>query len=295
MHIEKLKYFVDLYECRNYTETARKNFISQATISQYISSLEKEFDAKFFDRTVNPIQPTLAGKIFYNNAKLLLKQYDETKVQIQNAIAITTPKMTLAYTSLYDLKLLLPFISQMKQSGLAVNIDLKKVDCKDIESYVTKGLADMGLSFSDEFSSDKLSKMTIQSGKYNALVSSNHPLFSNQVITVSELYKYPLLMLSEDVMGDSFITMRERSLVDGYFPNIARTVDNFEEGVFYIISEQLIGFGTDDYDLDKLNGAIRSIPIEGSQHIYDIVIAYQNCTENSTLLDFLDLLQAYLS
>ncbi|MBZ2155667.1 LysR family transcriptional regulator [Streptococcus anginosus] len=75
MHIEKLKYFIDLYECRNYTETAKKNFISQATISQYISSLEKEFDTKFFDRTVSPIQPTLSGKLFYNNAKLLLKQF----------------------------------------------------------------------------------------------------------------------------------------------------------------------------------------------------------------------------
>lgn len=39
MHIEKLKYFIDLYECRNYIETARKNFISQASISQYTSVL----------------------------------------------------------------------------------------------------------------------------------------------------------------------------------------------------------------------------------------------------------------
>ena len=52
MHIEKLKYFIDLYECRNYIETARKNFISQASISQYISSLEKEFNTKFFDRNL---------------------------------------------------------------------------------------------------------------------------------------------------------------------------------------------------------------------------------------------------
>lgn len=36
MYIEKLKYFIDLYECRNYIETARKNFISQASISQLV-------------------------------------------------------------------------------------------------------------------------------------------------------------------------------------------------------------------------------------------------------------------
>lgn len=295
MHIEKLKYFVDLYECRNYTETARKNFISQATISQYISTLEKEFDTKFFDRSVSPIQPTLSGKLFYNNAKLLLKQFDETKTQIKNSIEIGVPKLTLAYTSLYDLKLLLPFIANLKLSGEELNIDLEKVDCKDVESYVTKGLADIGLSFSEEFQHETLASVSIKSGHYNALVSVGHPLFEREKISVGDLYKFPLLMLSEERMGESYLTMKQRSMDDGYFPNIARSVDEFEEGVFYILSEQLIGFGTEDYDLEQLNGVIRSIPIEGSQHTYDIVLAYLRETSNKTLISFLERLSKYLS
>ncbi|WP_404520652.1 MULTISPECIES: LysR family transcriptional regulator [unclassified Paenibacillus] len=31
-----MKYFIDLVECRNFTETAKKNFVSQTTISQQI-------------------------------------------------------------------------------------------------------------------------------------------------------------------------------------------------------------------------------------------------------------------
>lgn len=294
MHIEKLHYFVDLYECKNYTETAKKNFVSQATISQYISTLEKEFDATFFDRTVMPIEPTLAGKLFYNNAKLLLKQYDETKVQIRNSIEITTPKIRLAYTSLNDLKLLLPFITHLKKNSVPINIELEKVECKDVETYLVKGIADLGLSFADEFLSDKLSTVTLKSGKYNALVSEGHPLFKHKVIGINELYKYPLLMLSEESMGESFLTMKERSLEDGYFPNIARTVDDFEEGFFYILSEQLIGFGTEDYNLEQLEGVIRSIPIAGSKHTYDIVLAYQKNSVNKTILDFMEKLEAYL-
>ena len=295
MHIEKLKYFVDLYECKNFTETARRNFISQASISQYITSLEKEFDVVFFDRAVNPIQATLAGKLFYNNAKLLLKQYEETKTQIQNAIEIATPKLTLAYTSLNDLKLLLPFVIYLKKKSVLINIELEKVDCKDIESYLTKGIADLGLSFADEFPSDSLSRLVIKSGNYNALVSEGHPLFNNDFITLNELYKYPLLMLSEESMGESFLVMKERSLEDGYFPNIARTVDDFEEGFFYILSERLIGFATEDYNLERLDGVIRSIPIEGSKHTYEIVLAYQQNNDNQALQSFVQQLKTYLS
>lgn len=145
----------------------------------------------------------------------------------------------------------------------------------------------MALSFGEEFTSKNISKLVIKSGRYNALVAQGHPLFDYQVINVSELYQYPLLMLSEESMGKSYVIMKERSLKDGFYPNIARTVDDFEESFFYILSEQLIGFGTDDFNLSKLDGMIRSIPIEGSWHTYKIVLAYQKDSKNQTLIDFL--------
>ncbi|MDL4842108.1 helix-turn-helix domain-containing protein [Aquibacillus rhizosphaerae] len=74
MNIEKIKYYIDLVECRNFTETAKKNFVSQTTISQQIASLEKEFDMKLIDRKQIPIEPTQAGWLFYGEAVVLWKQ-----------------------------------------------------------------------------------------------------------------------------------------------------------------------------------------------------------------------------
>ena len=61
MKIEKLPYFIDLYETRSYTKTARNNYISQTSVTQFINSLEEELQVKLFDRTTLPIQPTAAG------------------------------------------------------------------------------------------------------------------------------------------------------------------------------------------------------------------------------------------
>ncbi|MDO4903310.1 MAG: LysR family transcriptional regulator [Limosilactobacillus sp.] len=294
MHIEKLRYFVDLYECRSFTKTARKNFISQASISQFITSLEKEFETPLFNRNVTPIQPTIAGKLLYNNAKLLLKQYDETKIQIKNTIENMVPRLSMAYTSLNDLKLLLPFITYLKQKHFTVNVELEKVECKDVQSYVTKGIADFGLSFGEEFSSESLSKLVVKSGTYHAIVAEGHPLFDHSIIDVSELYKYPLLMLSKESMGESFYIMRDRSLQDGYLPNIARTVDDFEEGFFYILTEDLVGFATENYNLAQLDGIVRSIPIDSKHHTYQIELAYLKDNKNRALEDFCAMLKEWL-
>ncbi|WP_418026896.1 LysR family transcriptional regulator [Paenibacillus sp. JJ1722] len=58
MNLKRIKYFIDLVECRNFTETAKKNFVSQTTISQQIASLENEFNIQLIDRKQIPIEPT---------------------------------------------------------------------------------------------------------------------------------------------------------------------------------------------------------------------------------------------
>lgn len=293
MNIEKMKYFMDLYECRSFTETAKRNYISQASISQYITSLEKEFDTQFFDRKVTPIRPTKAGDRFYQEARILVKQYENMQDQMKNLSEKIVPKIRLAYTSVIDLQLLLPFIMFLREKDIRLQIVLEKVACKDIDAYVSNNLCDLALSFSDEFSNSHLTYISLKKGRYNVLVSKQHPLFEKEFITVEELYQCPLLMLSEEKMGESFHTMKERSIADGFFPKIERTVDEFEASFFYIISDNLIGFVTDGYDVENFAGMIRSIPIDQSQHSYNIVLAYIDQNQNSGLKQFLETLSEY--
>ena len=38
--LERLPIFIDLYETRSYTKTAQKNYVSQASVTQLVNSLE---------------------------------------------------------------------------------------------------------------------------------------------------------------------------------------------------------------------------------------------------------------
>lgn len=80
MNIYKIKYFLDLVECRNFTDAAKKNYVSQTTVSQQIASLEKEYGMQLIDRKKVPIEPTQAGWVFHKEALAFSLKYQWTRV-----------------------------------------------------------------------------------------------------------------------------------------------------------------------------------------------------------------------
>ncbi len=69
MDIYQMKYVVALAKHRNFTLAAESCFISQSSLSQHISKLEKELGVKLFDRTTRTIRITEAGRAYVEMAR----------------------------------------------------------------------------------------------------------------------------------------------------------------------------------------------------------------------------------
>lgn len=289
MNIEKIKYFIDLVECRNFTETARKNFVSQTTISQQIASLEKEFEIQLFDRKKIPIEPTQAGWLFYGEAVVLRKQYNHMKAKMANFQKDHTQTLGIEYAAVTDIQSLLRFIPSFKENNPNIKLELNKVLLKDISEFLQKGIYDLAIAFDSEFKGKEgILTKTLYEGRYCAVVSNQHPLFHNKSISIDELYEYPLVMLNPTVIGNSYYLMLQHAIQDGYQPKILRTVDDVETKLFYIITENLIGFFPDNYNLAYLSDEVRLIPLEASNHTFKIEIGYLKDNRNPALWLFLN-------
>ncbi len=291
MHIEKLKYYIDLYECKNFTETAKKNFISQAALSQFISSLEKQFGLQFFDRNVTPIKPTVAGTSFYEESKILYKQYENTVYKMSRIKEDVLPPLRIAYSSPVDIQALISLIPAFKDKYPEAELQLNKIKLKEAFDYIEKGLCDMVVSFSTEFLEESNIKYKIlNEGKYMAIVGKGHPLFEHDSITTEELYKYPLIMLSKDVIGELYNKMLDRGRIDGFEPLIEKTVEDIETEMFSIITEGYIGFAPESQSLADYGEGIKLIPIIGSSHKYIVAAGYAKDNKNPTLKYFLNMI-----
>ncbi|MBU5265680.1 LysR family transcriptional regulator [Virgibacillus proomii] len=288
MNIEKVKYFIDLVECRSFTETAKKNYVSQTTISQQIASLEKEFDMQLIDRKQIPIEPTQAGSIFYEEAIVLWKQYNHMQAQMRNYQQCHTQLLSIEYSALTDIQVLLSFITSFKELNPTINLKLNKVLLKDISEFLRKGIYDAAIAVDSEFKGkEDILTHTLYRGRYCAVVGKQHSLFHNRTISKEELYKYPLVMLNSTAIGTSYYLMIQNAIKDGYEPNILQMVDDVETELFYIVTENLIGFLPDNYSLAYPKDEVRLIPLKDSHHTFKIEIGYLKNNTNPSLQRFL--------
>lgn len=296
MNIEKIKYFIDLVECRNFTETAKKNFVSQTTISLQVASLEAEFGIQLIDRKQIPIEPTQAGWLFYGEAVVLWKQYNHMKTKMENYQKNHTQILSIEYAAVTDIQSLLSFIPSFKENNPNIKLELNKVLLKDVSEFLQKGIYDVAVAFDSEFK-DKpdIKTFTLYRGQYCAAVSSHHPLFHHKSITTAELYEYPLIMLNPAVIGNSYHLMIQNAVQDGYQPKIERTVDDVETELFYIMTENLIGFFPDNYNLAYLKDDVRLIPLEDTHHMFRIEAGYLKTNKNTALKPFMKHLQDLFS
>jgi len=76
MDIYQMKYVLALAKHRNFTQAAEHCYISQSSLSQHISKLEKELGVKLFDRTTRTIRITEAGQAFVEAAERILRDVD---------------------------------------------------------------------------------------------------------------------------------------------------------------------------------------------------------------------------
>ncbi len=89
-----LEYFLVAAEELNFTRAAKRLYISQQSLSNHISNLEKEFDIILFNRTP-PLSLTYAGQVLRDRARELLDLRDETYREIADIKDFSTGQLSI--------------------------------------------------------------------------------------------------------------------------------------------------------------------------------------------------------
>ena len=69
MDVKYLNYILAIAKHKNMTIAAEELFVSQSSLSQYLSRLEQELGTPLFYRTKTELVPTPAGELYIDSAK----------------------------------------------------------------------------------------------------------------------------------------------------------------------------------------------------------------------------------
>jgi len=85
MNLESLQLYCDVVRLRSMSRGAAANNVSQSAASQSIQQLEGELDLWLLDRSRRPLQPTDAGRTFYEACRTLLSGFEKAKAELRSS------------------------------------------------------------------------------------------------------------------------------------------------------------------------------------------------------------------
>lgn len=125
-----LEYFLVAAEELNFTKAAKKLFISQQSLSNHISNMEKEFDVILFNRTT-PLTLTYAGQALKARARQLLTLKDETYRELADIKDFATGQLVIGLSHTRG-RIILPEVLPIYRERFP-NIDLRLLEGNSTE------------------------------------------------------------------------------------------------------------------------------------------------------------------
>ncbi|VDG22611.1 LysR family transcriptional regulator [Lactiplantibacillus mudanjiangensis] len=290
MNFTRLHYFCDVARLHSFSQAAEENFISQTAISQQIAKLESELDVTLIDRTKLPIELTRIGEVVNKRSLIILEQYDVLKGEI--AQLKQTPKLlTIAYPNgaVEPVeKFVLPIVKPISD----LELFLVKSDLNDIQDKLLNKTVDLAVSFDSEITAtDQLSTLVLAQGNYDIVVGPSHPWYQLTTITPEQLLNQAVIYVANRPNTNSYLKMKDHSKADSVPLKITATVSDIDTALLLVQLNKGITFIPDYKRLTHEFTTLHRVKVVGSQHKYQVCLAWQKNDTNPELRRILQLFQ----
>ena len=99
MELRHLRYFIAVADELSFSRAAERLQMAQPPLSQQIQALEIELGVKLFDRKKRPLQLTLAGQAFVEEARSMLAQLGQATDRVKRIHQGSLGYLTISFSS----------------------------------------------------------------------------------------------------------------------------------------------------------------------------------------------------
>lgn len=228
MDIKQLHYFIAVSEQMNFSKAAERLHISQPSLSNAIKKLEQEIGSPLLERNTRNLQLTEAGELLFERAKVIVKNMEVLKIEMDEVIVHGTRDITIGVME--SIKHWLPkVIANYKKDYPHMKIHLvdilgsKRVK-KSLKSYKTY------LIITNQLMDDpELEVQTLYEERLVAVLPLHHPLAQKDTLTISDICEEPFIISTEGFQTRrDILTSFEQA---GKNINIQFEIERFETAV----------------------------------------------------------------
>lgn len=207
MDLNAFRYFTALDKYKTISKTARKLFITQPALTNYIKRMEEELGVPLIDRSTKPPQFTTYGTIFLKYAEQIVALDDELHNKLELAADTGEHTVKLAVTT-GGLTAFCQYFPQLNKQYPEITLEQIETDAQTCEEYLLDDITELA-AFTTPVYSDELEYITISEVPVLLVMSQSNPVLRGKNLRNNSKLT-PLELEPEELNGQTFIMQNPR-------------------------------------------------------------------------------------
>ncbi len=216
--LRHLQFFVAVAEQGTVSGAAKALSISQSSITEGVQALEADLGVDLFLRRSRHLEITHTGHQFLRHAKKILGDVADAR-QVFEIPGAPSGRLSLGVTSLVAGYVLSEILSRFRRANPAVEINAIEDNGEYLEHLLIGGELDVAVLVTSSLRNrNALQVETLDVSAFRLWLPLGHPLTNQEAITLDDVAREPLIMLSLDEIEEGTSALMS-SL--GARPNVA--------------------------------------------------------------------------
>ncbi|WP_227267816.1 LysR family transcriptional regulator [Roseobacter weihaiensis] len=195
--LRRLRYFLKLYEMRNYRAAADQLGITQPALSRSISQLEHDLGFPLFERDTRNVGPTPAGTAFQNTCRDAVDLLEGGLLRARKIASGQIGNVVIGYTEIAIAGILTSIVEAFRAANPDIRVDLRAAWTDAQYDLLRNNNIDVGF-MTGPMEDDSFHSIPVQSDPLVVLLPRAHPLAELESIPVSALRRAPFVTGNTD-------------------------------------------------------------------------------------------------
>jgi DNA-binding transcriptional LysR family regulator len=203
--LRQLQYFIAVAEQGSVTRAAQNLSISQSSITEAVKELETDLGVELFERHPRGLHITHNGHQFLRHATKILADVSDARRSFSlEQTSRSGGKLNLGVTSLVAGYVLSDLLARYRRACPGVDVSAIEDNGSYLEHLLIGGELDVAVMvISNLRDRMALQAEIIETSPYRLWLPLGHPLVSADIISVADIAKEPLIMLTVDEIEEN--------------------------------------------------------------------------------------------
>ena len=223
MELRHLRYFLAVGEEQHYGRAARRLCVAQPALSRQIQDLENEIGFVLFERLPRGVKLTDAGKLFLNDARLILEEVNDATARAKRVASGQSGTLRLGFAQSLSWHGTVPeSLRHFRKLQPDAELQLKPLSSFEQIAAVRSGSLDAGYVFIMGSAADELAQL--QAGLVNLMlaVPNGHALTKFKKLRLRHLIGAPFILFPRRVSPIFFDRLMAGCARGGLTPHVVQ-------------------------------------------------------------------------